>query len=272
MVTDTAYAIAEAYRWQRRLGNAVIPAPHCHIVANPAHPDVWDANHADEITARTEAEIDAVFSAMDAHLAHTSWRVVHADGFTPDAFLSRLAFDGFDERPVTIQMALEGDLTGRGALVALRPVAGDAEWQALLELALADHAEGLRTGGLHVSPEVTAGMVAGYRAKSADYHFHLAIEDGVPVAYGAYAAAPNGVGMIEDLFTLPSARRRGIATAMIAAFAERLRARGCRTLFIGALAAERPKHLYARLGFRPVGLARTWVRRVQGTGVKDRRA
>lgn len=272
MATETAKAIADAYRWQRRLGNALVPLSHCHIVADPAHPDVWDSNHADEVTAQTDAEIDAVLAALDANLAHTSWRVIHTDGFTPDAFLARLAFDGFEERPVTIQMALQGDLTKKGALVVLRPVRGDAEWGALLELALVDHAKGRRTGGLHVAPEVTAGMVAGYRAKSADYHFHLAIEDGVPVGYGAHAAAPNGVGMIEDLFTLPSARRQGIATAMIAAFGERLRARGCRTIFIGALAAERPKHLYARLGFRPVGLARTWVRRAQGAGVKDGRA
>ena len=53
MATDAASQIADAYRWQRRLGNADIPAAHCHIVANPAHPDVWDANHADNVTART---------------------------------------------------------------------------------------------------------------------------------------------------------------------------------------------------------------------------
>ena len=29
-----------------------------------------------------------------------------------------------------------------------------------------------------------------------------------------------------------------------------------------ALANERPKHLYARLGFRPVTFARTWVRKL----------
>jgi predicted GNAT family acetyltransferase len=67
--------------------------------------------------------------------------------------------------------------------------------------------------------------------------------------------------MIEDLFTLPSARRNGVATAMIAAFTDRLRAAGCQTIFLGALAAEQPKHLYARLGFHRVGLARAWVRR-----------
>jgi predicted GNAT family acetyltransferase len=87
---------------------------------------------------------------------------------------------------------------------------------------------------------------------------------GVAVAYGAHAASPGGAGMIEDLFTLQSARRRGIATAMIAAFTDRLRSAGCHTIFLGALASEQPKHLYARLGFRPVMLARAWLRELPG--------
>ena len=65
--------------------------------------------------------------------------------------------------------------------------------------------------------------------------------------------------MIEDLFTTPWARRRGIATGMIAAFVDRLRAAGCHTVFLGALAGDRPKRLYARLGFRPITLTRMWV-------------
>lgn len=263
MTTDLARAIAEAYRWQRRLGHVQIAASHCQIVADPAHPNVWDSNHADDVTAQTPAEIDAVFAAMDRHLAHTPWRVIHTDCFTPDMFLARLALDDFEARPMTIQMALEGGLTERGPAIELRPVAGDADWEALLRLVLLDHAEGRRTGQ-DLPFEISAGMVAGYRAKSYAYHFHMAIQDGHPVAYGAYATAPNGAGMIEDLFTLQSARRGGIATAMIAAFTDRLRAEGCHTVFLGAVASEQPKHLYARLGFRPVTLARAWVRRVQG--------
>jgi len=269
MATDLARSIAEAYRWQRRLGNTLVAAPHCHIVADPAHPQVWDSNHADEVTARTDAEIDAVFAAMDRHLGHTPWRVIHTDGFTPDAFLARLALEDFEERPVTIQMALRGGLRDRGAPIDLRPVADDADWDALLQLVLADHAEGRRTNVRDMSAEVSRGMVAGYRAKSGVYHFHLAIEGGVAVAYGAYAAAPNGAGMIEDLFTVPSARRRGIATAMIAAFTDRLRASGCHTVFLGALATEPPKHLYARLGFQPVALARAWIRKLPDSAARS---
>lgn len=231
-------------------------------MADPAHPDVWDFNHADEVTARTDAEIDAVFVAMDRHLRHTNWRVVHTDCFTPDAFLARLALDGFEERPVTVQMVLQRDLADRGSAIELRPVVDDADWQILFQLVLADYAEGRRSSNSNLSPETSSGIVAGYRAKSGTYHFHFAMRHGVPVAYGAYAAAPNGVGMIEDLFTLKPVRRQGIASALIAVFTDRLHAAGCHTIFLGALATERPKHLYARLGFHPVMLARTWVRRL----------
>jgi predicted GNAT family acetyltransferase len=122
-----------------------------------------------------------------------------------------------------------------------------------------DHAEGQRTNYLNVTPDFTSSVVAGYRSKSGHYHFNLVIQDDAPVAYGAFACAPNGVGMIEDLFTHKTARRRGVASAMIAAFSDHLRESGCRAIFLGALASEEPKHLYARLGFRPVGLARSWV-------------
>ena len=106
-------------------------------------------------------------------------------------------------------------------------------------------------------------MVANYRAKAPAYRFHLALLDGAPVAYGAMIAAPNGMGMIEDLFTLPSARRRGIASTMIAHFDAALRAEACAGIFLGAVAEEEAKSLYYNLGFRPAMLSRCWVKQVR---------
>jgi hypothetical protein len=53
--------------------------------------------------------------------------VIHTDCSTLDAFLARLALDDFEERPVTIQMALQGELTDRAAPTELRedPVEGE---------------------------------------------------------------------------------------------------------------------------------------------------
>jgi len=257
---DLPRRIAEAYRWHRRLGARVIETPYCHIVADPSKPDVWDCNHADAVSATRPAEIDLAFEAMEQHLAHTRWRAVHTDGFTPDPFLARLALADFRERPVTIQMAMEGEISFRGPAPDLRLVETDENWAVLAELVLANHAEGLTTGGLEIEPEVSAALVDGYRAKTPACLFHLVYEAGTAIAYAACAAAPNGLGMIEDVFTSAAYRRRGVASAMIATLSSRLRDQGCDVIFIGALAEEQAKHLYARLGFRPVSLARAWVK------------
>ena len=70
--------------------------------------------------------------------------------------------------------------------------------------------------------------------------------------------------MIEDLFTLPAYRRRGIASGMIATFADELRSSGCSCIFLGAMVGEPARLLYAKLGFRPSILTRCWVRRADG--------
>src|SRR3546814_5628169 len=87
-VTMELRRLIEAYRWQRGLGHDIIATPYGRIVTNLAHPTVWDANHADAVTAEQPEEIAALLASMDDHLAHTPWRVVHTDPFTPEAFRS----------------------------------------------------------------------------------------------------------------------------------------------------------------------------------------
>ncbi|WP_279356009.1 GNAT family N-acetyltransferase [Methylobacterium indicum] len=251
--------IVEAYRWQRGLGHQTVETQYARVVRNPDHPEVWDANHIDTVTAETPEQIDGVFQAMSDHLGHSPWGVIHTDPFTPEPFTARLALDGFKEQPAVIQMRLEGQVRAR-SITDLNPVENESDWEALAALVRRDHDEGARTGGAVLAPEVTDGIVAGYRAKQGAYRFHLACVDGQPVAYGASATAPSGAGIIEDLFTLPAYRRQGIASGMIAAFAGELRACGCSSVFLGAVVGEQARYLYAKLGFRPLLLTRCWVR------------
>ena len=212
------------------------------------------------MTAETDEEIDAVFAAMNTHLAHTNWRVAHTDGFTPDAFLARLAFADFKERFVAIQMALEGPIRVTSSAPDLRPVETGDDWRRLAALVRINHVEGHVTGGMALPPEFTADILALYRARYPECPFYLVHADGEAIAYGSIAAAPNGVVIIEDVFTHPEHRKQGVASAMLAALAADLTARGCDRVFLGALADEEAKRLYAQLGFRPVGLVRTWVK------------
>ena len=52
-------------------------------------------------------------------------------------------------------------------------------------------------------------------------------------------------------------------SAFIVAATARLREEGCDAVFLDAHAGDTPKHLYARLGFAPVAVTRTWVKEVR---------
>lgn len=255
--------IAEAFRWHRRLGARVIQTGHAFIVADPSRPEVWESNHVEAVTAQNDDEIDAVFAAMEAHLAHAPWRVAHTDAFTPDRFLARLAFEGFREHFLTIQMALDGPLRIAPTQIDFRAIETEEDWARFAMLLRLNHLEGRATEDMELPPEFTANMAAVYRAKSPQCRFRLVYENGEAIAYGACGAAPNDFGIIEDLFTHPEHRRRGVASAMISALADDLRGQGCTTIFLGALAGEQAKGLYAKLGFRPAGLARLWAKELK---------
>src|SRR3546814_4723034 len=63
-VTMELRRLIEAYRWQRGLGHDIIATPYGRIVTNLAHPTVWDANHADAVTARSEEHTSELQSLM----------------------------------------------------------------------------------------------------------------------------------------------------------------------------------------------------------------
>src|SRR3546814_12417986 len=98
-VTMELRRLIEAYRWQRGLGHDIIATPYGRIVTNLAHPTVWDANHADAVTAEQPEEIAALLACMDDHLAHTPWRVAHTDPLPPEAFPAPLPPHGSSHTP-----------------------------------------------------------------------------------------------------------------------------------------------------------------------------
>lgn len=65
--------------------------------------------------------------------------------------------------------------------------------------------------------------------------------------------AGEGAGQVEDVGTVPDARGRGLARAVVLAAVEASRAAGDEITFLIALADDWPQKLYRRLGFDPVG-------------------
>jgi GNAT superfamily N-acetyltransferase len=254
--------ICAAYAWQRALGHPSSEDALCRLVVDPAHPDVWDANHASCVRAASEEECARVLTRAEQAFAHCRHRLFVVDPLTPPSFVARLALEDYRELTPTIQMVLRGEVPVRAHAATLRPVVSEEDWQQLAALVRADHQEGARSHDGPLAASVTHGMVKGYRGKFPRAQFFLAYEGAQACAYGAGVVCEDGVGVVEDLFTLPSHRRGGFATALVATAVQHVRTRGCDLVMIGAHASDPPKHLYRALGFHPACLTREYLKQV----------
>ena len=67
----------------------------------------------------------------------------------------------------------------------------------------------------------------------------------------------GGIAQVEDVYTVPEARGRGFARALVSQAVELARAGDPDLIFITADDNDWPQQLYARIGFRPLG--RIWL-------------
>jgi GNAT superfamily N-acetyltransferase len=89
-------------------------------------------------------------------------------------------------------------------------------------------------------------------------HLYLALSDGVP-ACTVLTYENGGECGIYLVATLPEARGRGLATAVMIHALLRARGRGCTTSSLQATQRGRP--VYQRLGYRDIGAVHMWERR-----------
>ena len=254
----------EAYAFHGHLGLARHKLQYCEAVQDLENPDVWSSNKIFNVTAVSPSEIDSLLTSADEVFSSLSYRHFVIDPFTPPAFSAHLALSDYNEHSATVQMVLDGQLIKKaaGPAPAFYPVKSAADWATLRELVLADHAEGGRTQGSVLSESITDGIVASYRAKEGACQFFIAELNGAPCAYGSGINCPNDFGMVEDLFTLPKFRKRGMASAVIEHCVDYCRSKGAGPILIGSHANESPKHLYNSLGFDPVCLTRDYIKQL----------
>ena len=125
--------------------------------------------------------------------------------------------------------------------------AGDAAWIEARAVAFAQEA------GLNDSHEL---IVEGARRRLARGGFRI-WEDDEAVALAGWGTAGSEYARIAPVYTQPSERGRGYATALVATLAHELLERGRRALFLLTdLANPTSNAIYARIGFRP--LSDTW--------------
>ena len=249
----------EAYHFRAGLGMEIITGKGFRAIRDNDRRQVWDLNRIFDVTADTHDEIALLMHAASSTFELQGYNYFSITPFTPSKFVAHLATEDFQEQIPVVQMVLEDDIkvpTPKG--FKLFSVSSDEKWDILYELVRLDHIEGVRTGGQNLDEAFTQSVVEGYRRKSKSCQFFLAYLEDTVCGYGSGTVVPNQMGMVEDLFTLPKFRRRGIASAVIAGCVQHVRDNGCDSVLIGSLVTEPPKHLYRKLGFRPVCLTRSF--------------
>lgn len=214
-------------------------------------PQIYDANHA-RLVRTDEAGVDELLGAVDAELCARGHRAsIRLDPLSvPPSLDARLALEGW-ECEEGIVMTLEGELRRDTREIRIRQLDSEAEWAAYLSLKLSDDgAPWVRTVGQQ--------WVDTMRRKRPRVRTWLASRGGSPIGFFS-EFVEGGLGLLEDLYVHPAARLRGIATMLVAHCVCEARQRGAQAVFLTARAADTPKQMYAKLGFRPVAITQHWL-------------
>jgi len=271
MDSTAVASLCRTYMAYFELGGQVLSRPGYVGVREDAAPVVYDVNH---LQLGPEARSDAAFRMLEEIFGDRAYRRVMTDPLSAPACVAALAQADF-EPDATLQGLLTGALRGPAPEPwEIRPVDSERDWQRLDRLVRADHVEvDQRTGKDVYSEALTEEMQRVRRRVAPEVQFFLAWAEGEAVGFFSSWPGKGGVGMVEDLFTLPEHRGQGIARALIHCCVADARARGARSVLIGSEPDDTPKRLYAAMGFEPTCLTTAWtMRTVEPVAAEERSA
>jgi GNAT superfamily N-acetyltransferase len=247
----------ETYEAYLALGNERFDAAGATFVRNRSLPDRYDVNHVAHVTVESPQEIDELLARVEAEFAGYNHRAFYLDSSTPPQFLTRLLVEDGYTSTEAIELVLEGELKASPPPADIHLVQDESQWQALFEL------NGM---WIHTYPPETRAPAdqtnESNRIKSPAVRWWLAYVNGVPRAFLNSWEGVGGVGQVEDLFTHPEYRHRGLATALLVHCVADARAHGAGPVLIGAAVDDTPKQMYAAMGWRPLYVVRHAVKRL----------
>lgn len=243
------------------LGHETIDAEGATFVRNRAHPLIYDANHVTHITASSPEEIDRLLARVEEEYDGIGHRQFDIDFRTPPAFAARLALEGYERRDALV-LLLEGDLHGPKPEHEIRPLHSETDWQdyaALKELDWHEHEQRIKKPP---EPKVGEALFAVARLKQPPVQYWFACLNGRARAYFNSWVGEGGIGQVEDLFTHPDFRHRGLATALIHHCVADCRSKGAGPVVIAADPTDTPKTMYAAMGFLPIAVYTHYLKKL----------
>jgi predicted GNAT family acetyltransferase len=141
----------------------------------------------------------------------------------------------------------------------------EVDTRAVIELSEAQMLELMRRWTIEDHPNIGAGLeeLEEYSRREGrlwnEQCLGILDVDGAPVAI-TKLRSDGSTAWVEDVYTVPEARGRGYARALVTHATELARSAERDLIFIVADDNDWPKHLYADIGFRPIGTTRTFHR------------
>lgn len=216
------------------------------VLSTPSLSAVWTVN---QLRVTGPIGFEALVALAGEELAGFDYRhIVVEDQQSGAALEAEFASAGW-----RVERELLMTLTGAPDRSTDTSVVGDAGEDEVLEVMARWHAEGWSTGPAELAQLVEYGRREA-RAHD-DRLLGVRSSDGRLVAI-TKLRRDRGMAQVEDVYTVPEARGRGYARALITRAAQLARGGGSGLIFIEADDNDWPKELYARLGFEPLG--RLW--------------
>jgi GNAT superfamily N-acetyltransferase len=253
--TDLIARVCDTYEAYLALGNESFESAGATFVRNRTSPNRYDANHVAHVRAQSPREVDALLECIEVEFNGYTHRALYIDPLTPAPFVARLVLEGGFRVNEGLLLLLEGELQASPKPADIRLVQDESQWQALFEM------EAMWASTY--PPETRSPLAQNFhniRTKTPPVRWWLAYVDGVPRAFFNSWEGTNGVGQVEDLFTHPDFRHRGLATALLAHCVADARAHGAGPVIIGSDPGDTPKLMYASMGWRPIVVTRHFVK------------
>ncbi len=210
-------------------------------IATPSLPRVWSLNQIRLTKAVSESR---ALELCSEHFDDLPYRHLVAEDQVGEALLEPLQSQGFRvERGVAMAFG-KGLVRGAPGPEVIEP-----DEQAVLAVERRWLSEDERvTSAEGVEQLLAAGLREG--AARQERRFGIAGDDGTLAAI-TKLRCDGTTAQVEDVYTVPEARRRGLARTLVRHAVRLAQLADHRVIFIGADDNDWPKHLYARLGFRP---------------------
>lgn len=242
------------------VGNERIVLPGGTALRNRALPRIRDANHVTLVHAAgaedTKALVDAA-EATYAGLPNSCFYVHSGEAVEVEA---ELLMRGY-RFATFMSMLLEGELVCSPPDRELRRIETAADWAEYERLVAQNWREGLERTGHQYDPTIVAEVMTQAHLKAdGGVRYWLAGIDGTACGFLQTYHDGAGMGIVEDVYTDPAYRHQGLASALMRASVDDLRADGAALVLLAVDPSDSPRHMYAAMGFRPLSVWRPFSR------------